>query len=92
MATLKFTKEGSRYVTEVEVTSDFNLHIEREQGGVIYLQTRTTPTGRFDSVKGFNIANLDSVIDYDFTALVYPKTIRIVSEVEPTLAEITFAE
>lgn len=33
MATLKFTKEGSRYVAEVEVTSDFNLHIEREQGG-----------------------------------------------------------
>lgn len=33
MATLKFTKEGSRYVAEVEVTSDFNLHIERELGG-----------------------------------------------------------
>lgn len=33
MATLNFTKEGSRYVAEVEVASDFNLHIEREQGG-----------------------------------------------------------
>ena len=65
--------------------------LSENKGGVIYLQTRTTPTGRFDSVKGFNIANLDSVIDYDFTALVYPKTIRIVSEVEPTLAEITFS-
>ena len=91
MATLNFTKEGSLYVADVEVTSDFNLHIEREQGGVIYMQARTTSTGRFDSVKGFNIANLDPVIDYDFSALVYPKTIRIVSEVEPTFAEITFA-
>lgn len=91
MATLKFTKEGSRYVAEVEVTSDFNLHIEREKGGVIFLQVRTSPTGGFDSVSGFNIANLDPIVDYDFSALVYPKTIRIVSEVEPTMAEITFA-
>ena len=33
MATLNFTKDGKFYVAEVEVTSDFNLHIERELGG-----------------------------------------------------------
>ena len=91
MATINFTKVGNHYEAEVEVASDFNLHIERELGGYIYLQVRTSPTGRFDSVKGFSMTHLDPVIDYDFSALVYPKTIRIISEVNPTMAEITFA-
>lgn len=92
MATLKFTKEGSHYVADVEVTSDFNLHIERDTAGYLVLQVRTTNSGGWDRVRGFNVANLDPVVDYDFSALVYPKTIRIESEVEPTMAEITFAE
>lgn len=90
MATINFKKVDAHYEADVEVTSDFNLHIERELGGYFYLQVRTSPSGKFGPVKGFNATNLDSVIDFDFTALVYPKTIRIVSEVQPSLGEITF--
>lgn len=92
MATLNFQKNNNSYIAEVEVASDFNLHIERDTAGYLILQVRTSPTGKFDSVGGFNASEYDQVIDYDFSALVYPKTIRIVSKVEPTMAEITFAE
>lgn len=91
MATLTFQKVGKHYEAQVEVTSDFNLHIERDTAGYLILQVRTTNSGRYDRVRDFNVANLDPVVDYDFSALVYPKTIRIESEVEPTMAEITFA-
>ena len=92
MATLNFQKNNNYYIAEIEVTSDFNLHIERNTSGYLIMQVRTSPTGKFDSIKGFKARENDQVIDYDFSALVYPKTIRIVSEVEPTIAEITFAE
>lgn len=92
MATLTFQKVDRYYEVEVEVTSDFNLHIERDTAGYLVLQVRTTNSGGYDRVRGFNVANLDPVVDYDFSGLVYPKTIRIESEVEPTMAEITFAE
>lgn len=92
MATLNFQKNNNYYIAEVEVASDFNLHIERETAGYLILKVRTSPTGKFDSIKGFKARENDQVIDYDFSALVYPKVLRILSEVNPTLAEITFAE
>lgn len=73
MVNLNFEKKGNHYVAEIEVASDFNLHIERELKGYMYLQIRTTPTGDFDSVNGFNVSNADLIIDYDFSALVYPR-------------------
>ena len=41
---LTFNKVKENYEAEFEVTSDFNLHIERKQGGNIYFYQRTTPT------------------------------------------------
>lgn len=91
MARLDFVKKPKYFVAEVEVSGDFNLHIERKDKGYMHLQVRTSSDGQFDYINGFNVNESDFVIDYDFSALVYPKTIRIVSEVEPTMAEITFA-
>ena len=87
---LSFIKSGSKYVCEVQVTSDFNLHIEREDSGFLYVQQRTTFDGEYDSVSGADFSPSDTIIDVDFTALVYPKWIKIVTEVEPTLAVVTF--
>lgn len=89
MAELSFTKEGSKYVCEFEVSSDFNLHLERDKGGFLFLYQRSSDGGSYDSVGDAKFAPHDSIIDYDCTALVYPKTIKIVSEVEPTYAAVT---
>lgn len=91
MAELSFVKEGSKYVCEFEVSSDFNLHLERDKGGFLFLYQRSSDGGSYDSVGDAKFAPHDSIIDYDCTALVYPKFIKIVSEVEPTCAVVTFA-
>lgn len=89
---LKFTKQGTKWVTEFEVTNDFNLHIERDESGYLYVQQRTTPVGKYDSVQDANFAQSDAVIDIDMTALVYPKFVKVVSESEVTMGVVTYAE
>lgn len=83
---LNFEKQGTKWVAEFEVTGDFNLHIEREEKGFLFVQQRTTPDGEYDSVNGANFSPSDGVIDMDFVALVYPKYIKVVSEAEVTRA------
>lgn len=90
MAELVFVKEGSKYVCEIQVTSDFNLHIERDEKGFLYVQQRTTSNGEYDSINDANFAPSDLIIDVDFTALVYPKWIKIVSEKEPSRGVVTY--
>lgn len=82
---LNFTKVGGLYVAEFAVTADFNLHIEKENG---YLRVKqsTVEGGVYDFVQGIRPADADNVIDVDFTALVYPKHIRVESVVLPTMA------
>jgi hypothetical protein len=89
---LSFVKEGGSYSAEFEATSDFNLHIEREDLGFLYVQQRTTSEGEYDSVRGADFAPSDLIIDIDFTALVYPKWIKIISEKEPKVGVVTFVQ
>lgn len=89
MVELSFLKSGSKYICEFEVSSDFNLHIEREKGGYLFLYQRSSEGGNYDSVGDAKFAPQDLVVDYDCSALVYPKYIKIVSEVEPSYAAIT---
>lgn len=84
---LTFNKEGKNFVAEFEATADFNLHIERNKGGDILLYVRTQGGG-YDIVDDFGVQRHQGVIDYDCTAFVYPKWIKIVSEVEPTYAAV----
>lgn len=90
---LTFTQTNKKsWVAEFEASSDFNIHIERKDGvGRIRMQQRTSSKGDLAEVEDFTAKNPDGeqVIDYDCPALVWPKTIRIVSEVEPTYAEVT---
>ena len=87
---LSFVKEGRRYFAEFKATSDFNLHIEKTGSGFLYVQQKTVENAEYDSIRGATFAQSDVVIDIDFTALVYPKWIKIVTEVEPTLAVVTY--
>lgn len=88
MAEIVFNKDGNKWVAEFEVSADFNLHIEKPQIGYLYMQQRST-SGKWDSVHKFQVADSDYIVDYDFTALVYPKQIRLVSEYAPTMCALT---
>ena len=88
---ISFTKTNNKWVSEFQVTSDFNIHLERNEGGTITIEQRTSD-GQYDIVKSAKFPLNDKVIDCDFQALVYPKYIKIISDVNPTLAVVTFNE
>ena len=88
MKDIQFTKQGKTYVAEFEVNADFNLHIEKSQSGYLYMQQRST-SGKWDSVRNFQATDSDYIVDYDFTALIYPKQIRLVSKYAPTMCVLT---
>ena len=92
MATLTFNKVGDKYVAEFEATGNFNLHIERNESGFLFVNQRTTSSGAYDSVKGASFNYGDPVVDIDFVGVIYPKYIQVVSKVMPTMAAVTFAE
>lgn len=88
---ITFSKSGEVYVAEFSVTGDFNLHIEGVTAGDVQVFQRGTASGSYARVKSVNPYSYEKVYDYDFSAVVYPKYIKIVSEVEPTLAVVTSA-
>lgn len=104
MAGLKFVENSNthKYVAEVVVNSDFNVHLERVSGGGIEIfqkqgeyteavDNRTAVDRGFDSVLlPSNVAyDAGKVFDYDFQAFVYPKTIRIESGSAVTVGTVT---
>lgn len=86
---LTFNKINDVFVSEFSVTSDFNLHIERSKGGSFTIFQRSSDGGNYGEVYYQEKLDKIKVIDYDFSALIYPKYIKIVSESEPTYAAIT---
>ena len=85
--------EGA-YVSEFEVTADFNLHIERKAGGRFLMYQKSVADGEYDIVDGvgYQEPRHKAVIDIDMTALVYPKFVKVVSESEVTMGVVTYAE
>lgn len=85
---LKFNKNGDAWVAEFEATDKFNLHMEGLLLGSFSILQRTAG-GKYTHVRDIpTYPRFDKVFDYDFDALVYPKYIKIVSETEPTYAEV----
>ena len=88
---LNFTKEGEKYISEFEVTADFNLHIEGVVEGNVRVYQRGTAEGQYAYVREATpYPSFANVYDYDFSALVYPKYIRVVCATEPTKAIVTY--
>ena len=85
---LTFVKKGEWYEPDFTADKDFNLHIEKANGPLNMYQT-TVQGGQYEDVRGLNFGLDNTVVDIDFTALVYPKYIRVVSKVMPTLAVVT---
>lgn len=73
---LTFISDGNKWVAEVEVNADFNLHIEKGAGSLSVLQT-SVPGGKYDNVPSLYMDTIDGTLDKDVTALLYPKTLRI---------------
>lgn len=88
---LTFEKVGNQYVAEFQAPSDFNLHIEREEIGVLEVHQRGSEEGKYDFAWGTGV-NGRKVVDYDFGALVYPKWIKVVSGSEVVSASVNFNE
>lgn len=89
---LTFTKQGNSYVAEFDATADFNLHIERPKEGYLRVYQRTGGSGGFAYVEGLSQYAFDKIIDLDFTGAVYPKSIKVVSDVQPSLATVNVGE
>lgn len=90
---LNFTEKNNRWVAEFEATADFNLHIEGVVEGNISIFQRGTSSGEYAYVKeGTPYPSLNATYDYDFTAIVYPKYMKVSCETQPTMAVVTFAE
>lgn len=80
-----FGKDAA-WVSEFEVASDFNLHVERISGGRFLVYQKSVADGEYDLVDGLGYKDHKDTIDMDFVALVYPKYIKVVSEAEVTRA------
>lgn len=87
---LNFNEENGKYVAYFTVNADFNVHIEKGFGEMWFMQS-SVEGGKYDLINNDLIRpNAGSqVLDVDFTALVYPKHIKVVSSVEPTMAVVT---
>ena len=72
---INFTKQNGVWVAEFEVTNHFNIHMEREDDGLIRIMQRGLDEGEYVD---FFITSGDNQLknyDCDFGALVYPKTL-----------------
>lgn len=86
---LQFKKVGSRYETEFEATGNFNLHCERKGAGNFKLFQKGTPEGQYATESSYADHKAEAVVDIDFSMLVYPKFIKVVSESEPIQGIVT---
>ena len=89
---INFTKQNGVWVAEFEATSDFNVHLERTNGGLIRLLQRGTETGEYVDFYLNAGSDADANFDSDFGALVYPKWIKIISGTEVINRKVTFAQ
>jgi hypothetical protein len=86
---IKFTKNGEKFVSEFTATADFNLHLEGVVEGKVKVYQRSTAGGEYAYVRAATpYPSFSKVYDYDFSALVYPKYIKVVTDVEPEYAEV----
>lgn len=81
MTTINFTQKGDLWVSEdITVKNDYNIHLEREGGGMVQLGQKTAGN-LFASVVLPQVSGLYSgtTVDIDISHGVYPKTIKITS-------------
>ena len=88
---LTFTREGDKWVTSFAVTSDFNIHIEKNGGRVTFFQS-AVDGAKGDAIDGLVMTEGDGVLDRNVVGVICPMYITIKSDVLPTMAVVTVAE
>lgn len=88
---LTFLENDGKWIAEFKVDKEFNLHIERANGtGSIKMYQNSATGGKYAIVEDFAINNnYKPVLDFSSGYFVGEKSVKIVSEVEPTYAAIT---
>ena len=88
---LVFNKVNDRWISEFKTDSDFNLHIEGVVEGNVSVFQRSTESGEYAYVRGSTPypSTFSTVYDHDFSAILYPKYIKVSCATEPTLAVVT---
>lgn len=87
---LVFNKVNDRWESEFKIDSNFNLHIEGVTGGNVQVYQRSTENGEYAFVRQATPSvSYGKVYDVDFTAVLYPKYIKVSCATEPTLAVVT---
>lgn len=91
MTNLIFKKESKGYVSEFKVNGPFNIHLEKSKPGKIYFKQRGSDQGEYDIIKAADYSSRDLIIDDDYSSPVglYPKWIKIESEVKPSVAVVS---
>lgn len=85
---LEFVKKDN-WEAEFEATADFNLHIEGVPEGQVRIYQRGTSDGEYAYVREATpYPSFTDVYDFDFSALMYPKWIKVVCGNKPTSAQI----
>lgn len=88
MTHLNFTKNGNSWISdEIQVSSDFNIHIERSRPAQFNIMQKTSGEKWAEIPEAEKYAN-KNVIDVDIQILV-PKSIKIISYSEVTQAQYT---
>ena len=87
---LIFKKQDKVWVAEFKATADFNLHIERDEPGILALYQRTTTSGEYAEIEGTREYRYKEVYDCDFIGSIYPKYIKVVSASEVVNAEVNY--
>ena len=72
---------------EFEASGDFNLHIERDKKGTITILQKTYADGEYCFSNEFPYYHNN--FDFDFTGLVYPKMIKVISDCEVKIGVVT---
>lgn len=86
---LNFIKNENGWVAEFEASADFNLHIDGVLEGNVQVYQRGTTSGGYSLVRGATpYPTYGKAYDFDFSALVYPKFIKVVCATEPSYAEV----
>lgn len=90
---LEFTNKNNAWEAEFTASADFNLHVEGlPEGDVRVFQSSVEGAG-YAEVRGAMVyPSFGTVYDFDFSAVLYPKYIKVVCKSQPTLAVVTIAE
>lgn len=88
---IKFEKLNGVYTAEFEITSNCNIHIEREELGMFTIESRGSKQGKYVPMEEGHYGD-KYIIDVDMLGNIYPKYIKITSVSKPTYAEVNFAE